>query len=65
MVRGAGSWVMLRSGCDRIVDRFLGGGWLEEPQLARARDEGLMRLVGVTRHGVRIARIHLRSLKRI
>ena len=56
---------MLGSGCDRFVDRFLGGGWLEEPQLARARDEGLMRLVGVTRHGVRIARIHLRSLQRI
>jgi aryl-alcohol dehydrogenase-like predicted oxidoreductase len=32
--------------------------------LARARDEGLVRFVGVTGHGTRIARMHLRSLER-
>jgi aryl-alcohol dehydrogenase-like predicted oxidoreductase len=32
--------------------------------LARARDEGLARFVGVTGHGVRIARTHRRSLDR-
>ena len=32
--------------------------------LARARDEGLVRFVGVTGHGLRIARMHLRSLER-
>jgi aryl-alcohol dehydrogenase-like predicted oxidoreductase len=32
--------------------------------LARARDEGLVRHVGVTGHGTRIARAHLRSLER-
>ncbi len=32
--------------------------------LARARDEGLARAVGVTGHGVPIARMHLRSLER-
>jgi aryl-alcohol dehydrogenase-like predicted oxidoreductase len=32
--------------------------------LARARDEGLTRHIGVTGHGVRIARMHLRSLER-
>jgi aryl-alcohol dehydrogenase-like predicted oxidoreductase len=32
--------------------------------LARARDEGLARFVGVTGHGVRVARAHLRSLQR-
>jgi aryl-alcohol dehydrogenase-like predicted oxidoreductase len=32
--------------------------------LARARDEGLVRFVGVTGHGTRIARAHLRSLER-
>jgi aryl-alcohol dehydrogenase-like predicted oxidoreductase len=32
--------------------------------LARARDEGLARFVGVTGHGTRIARMHLRSLER-
>ena len=32
--------------------------------LARARDEGLVRHIGVTGHGVRIARMHLRSLER-
>jgi aryl-alcohol dehydrogenase-like predicted oxidoreductase len=38
------------------------GGAVEA--LARARDEGLTRFVGVTGHGVRIARMHLRSLER-
>jgi aryl-alcohol dehydrogenase-like predicted oxidoreductase len=38
------------------------GGAVEA--LARARDEGLARFVGVTGHGVRIARAHLRSLER-
>jgi aryl-alcohol dehydrogenase-like predicted oxidoreductase len=32
--------------------------------LARARDEGLVRHIGVTGHGVRIAGMHLRSLER-
>jgi aryl-alcohol dehydrogenase-like predicted oxidoreductase len=32
--------------------------------LARARDEGLVRFVGVTGHGTRIAGMHLRSLER-
>jgi aryl-alcohol dehydrogenase-like predicted oxidoreductase len=32
--------------------------------LARARDEGLVRFVGVTGHGLRIARMHQRSLER-
>ncbi len=32
--------------------------------LARARDEGLTRFVGVTGHGTRIAGMHLRSLER-
>lgn len=32
--------------------------------LARARDEGLVRFIGVTGHGLRIARMHLRSLDR-
>jgi aryl-alcohol dehydrogenase-like predicted oxidoreductase len=32
--------------------------------LAQARDEGLTRHIGVTGHGVRIARMHLRSLER-
>jgi aryl-alcohol dehydrogenase-like predicted oxidoreductase len=32
--------------------------------LAQARDEGLVRFIGVTGHGVRIARAHLRSLER-
>jgi aryl-alcohol dehydrogenase-like predicted oxidoreductase len=32
--------------------------------LARARDEGLVRFVGVTGHGTRIARMHRRSLER-
>jgi aryl-alcohol dehydrogenase-like predicted oxidoreductase len=32
--------------------------------LARARDEGLTRFIGVTGHGLRIAGMHLRSLER-
>lgn len=32
--------------------------------LARARDEGLARFIGVTGHGLRIAAMHLRSLER-
>lgn len=32
--------------------------------LARARDEGLTRFIGVTGHGMRIAAMHLRSLER-
>jgi aryl-alcohol dehydrogenase-like predicted oxidoreductase len=38
------------------------GGAVEA--LERARDEGLVRFVGVTGHGNRIARMHLRSLER-
>ncbi len=38
------------------------GGAVEA--LARARDEGLVRHIGVTGHGLRIARMHLRSLER-
>jgi aryl-alcohol dehydrogenase-like predicted oxidoreductase len=38
------------------------GGAVEA--LARARDEGLVRHVGVTGHGLRIPRMHLRSLER-
>jgi aryl-alcohol dehydrogenase-like predicted oxidoreductase len=38
------------------------GGAVEA--LARARDEGLVRFVGVTGHGTRIAAMHLRSLER-
>jgi aryl-alcohol dehydrogenase-like predicted oxidoreductase len=38
------------------------GGAVEA--LARARDEGLTRFVGVTGHGLRIARMHARSLER-
>jgi aryl-alcohol dehydrogenase-like predicted oxidoreductase len=38
------------------------GGAVEA--LARARDEGLVRFIGVTGHGERIARMHLRSLER-
>jgi aryl-alcohol dehydrogenase-like predicted oxidoreductase len=38
------------------------GGAVEA--LARARDEGLARFVGVTGHGLRIARMHARSLER-
>jgi len=32
--------------------------------LSQARDEGLVRFIGVTGHGLRIARMHLRSLER-
>jgi aryl-alcohol dehydrogenase-like predicted oxidoreductase len=38
------------------------GGVLEA--LLRARDEGLVDYIGVTGHGLRIARMHLRSLER-
>jgi aryl-alcohol dehydrogenase-like predicted oxidoreductase len=38
-----------------------GGGAVEA--LARARDEGLVRFIGVTGHGTRIAGMHLRSLE--
>ena len=38
------------------------GGAVEA--MARARDEGLVRFIGVTGHGLRIARMHLRSLDR-
>jgi aryl-alcohol dehydrogenase-like predicted oxidoreductase len=38
------------------------GGAVEA--LVRARDEGLVRHIGVTGHGTRIARMHLRSLER-
>ena len=38
------------------------GGAVEA--LAQARDEGLVRFIGVTGHGYRIARMHLRSLER-
>lgn len=38
------------------------GGAVEA--LARARDEGLVRFIGVTGHGTRIARAHLQSLER-
>lgn len=41
---------------------FAPGGAVEA--LARARDEGLTRFVGVTGHGLRIAGMHLRSLER-
>jgi aryl-alcohol dehydrogenase-like predicted oxidoreductase len=38
------------------------GGAIEA--LVRAREEGLVRFIGVTGHGTRIARMHLRSLER-
>jgi len=38
------------------------GGAVEA--LARARDEGLVRFIGVTGHGTRIPSVHLRSLER-
>lgn len=41
---------------------FAPGGALEA--LVRARDEGLVRHIGVTGHGTRIAGMHLRSLER-
>jgi aryl-alcohol dehydrogenase-like predicted oxidoreductase len=42
---------------------FSPGGAVEA--LARARDEGLVRFIGVTGHGTRIASMHLRSLERL
>src|SRR3954469_21143070 len=41
---------------------FAAGGAVEA--LAKARDEGLTRFIGVTGHGLRIAGMHLRSLER-
>lgn len=41
---------------------FASGGAYEA--LCAARDEGLVRFIGVTGHGLRIARMHLRSLER-
>jgi aryl-alcohol dehydrogenase-like predicted oxidoreductase len=41
---------------------FAPGGAVDA--LTRARDEGLVRHLGVTGHGTRIARMHLRSLER-
>ena len=41
---------------------FAPGGAVEA--LARARDEGLVRFLGVTGHGLRIAAVHRRSLER-
>jgi aryl-alcohol dehydrogenase-like predicted oxidoreductase len=41
---------------------FAPGGAVDA--LARARDEGLARSIGVTGHGLRIAAMHLRSLER-
>jgi aryl-alcohol dehydrogenase-like predicted oxidoreductase len=41
---------------------FATGGAVEA--LSRARDEGLVRFIGVTGHGLRIAGMHLRSLER-
>lgn len=42
---------------------FASGGAVEA--LLRARDEGLVRFIGVTGHGVRIPAMHLRSLDRV
>ena len=42
--------------------RIASGGAVEA--LARAHDEGLVRHIGVTGHGVRIPGMHLRSLER-
>jgi aryl-alcohol dehydrogenase-like predicted oxidoreductase len=47
---------------DEWEKAFAPGGAVEA--LARARDEGLTRFVGVTGHGTRIARAHRRSLER-
>ena len=41
---------------------FAPGGAVEA--LVRARDEGLVRFIGVTGHGTRVAAMHLRSLER-
>ena len=38
--------------------------WRGARGLVHARDEGLTRFIGVTGHGLRIARMHLRSLER-
>lgn len=45
---------------DEWETAFAPGGVVEA--LAKARDEGLCRFIGVTGHGVRIAAMHLRSL---
>jgi aryl-alcohol dehydrogenase-like predicted oxidoreductase len=45
---------------DEWETAFARGGVVEA--LAKARDEGLCRFIGVTGHGVRIASMHLRSL---
>ena len=47
---------------DEWETAFAPGGAVEA--LARARDEGLARAIGVTGHGVPIAGMHLRSLER-
>jgi aryl-alcohol dehydrogenase-like predicted oxidoreductase len=47
---------------DEWESAFGRGGAVEA--LARAKDEGLTRFVGVTGHGLRIAGMHLRSLER-
>ncbi len=47
---------------DEWEQAFAPGGAVEA--LARARDEGLARFVGVTGHGLRVAAMHRRSLER-
>lgn len=47
---------------DEWATAFGPGGALEA--LQRAREEGLVRWIGVTGHGLRIPRMHLRSLER-
>jgi aryl-alcohol dehydrogenase-like predicted oxidoreductase len=47
---------------DEWDQAFAPGGAVEA--LARARDEGLARFIGVTGHGLRIPSMHLRSLER-
>src|SRR5579875_1135261 len=47
---------------DEWEQAFRPGGAVEA--LARARDEGLARFIGVTGHGLRIPSMHLRSLER-
>ncbi len=47
---------------DEWQEAFAPGGAVDA--LARARDEGLCRAIGVTGHGLRIAGMHLRSLER-
>jgi aryl-alcohol dehydrogenase-like predicted oxidoreductase len=46
---------------DEWETAFAAGGVVEA--LAKARDEGLCRFIGITGHGVRIAAMHLRSLQ--